>query len=73
MMYFLIWLVGALIIYTLEKLVNSDSKKDNTWSDVRKRFFLSLLSWVALIIGVICFLILVIAGEFDKGKPPRWL
>ena len=77
----LFYLLGVVIIYIIGSRVkiSEDNKKlfwgkgFDTWGDFFLCFFISLLSWAAVVGTLIIIINIVIYPRIKNSKPPRWL
>jgi TRAP-type C4-dicarboxylate transport system permease small subunit len=74
MTYILIYIAGFIASYYGWKLLGAT----HDWESVGFRLFISIFSWVSVVIGIALIIVLLIQDFFQnnkifKNEPPKWL
>lgn len=71
-MYFLIYILGVLIVWTIDKI----SSDEHNWQIVISRLMLASLSWLSLIVYLFVEVTNQIGYKISRKsdkQPPKWL
>lgn len=74
MTYILIYIAGFIASFYSWKLLHDS----HDWEVVGSRLFMSIFSWVSVVIGIVVLIVFLIQKFFQntkifKNEPPKWL
>lgn len=76
MNYLIIYLIGCVMAYLLQKFVDIENSKiifrvsyKKNWVEVKESLIIIFLSYISLLLLVICYII----DKFKNKKPPKWI
>lgn len=68
----IIYISGFILTYLFCKWIR-DKNNDNTWGDVGATLFVSIFSWVAIIVLGIALVVIGLVETIKVKNPPKWL
>lgn len=71
-MWWIIYISGFILTYLFCKWIR-DKNNDNTWEDVGATLFISIFSWVAIIVLGIALVVTGLVETIKVKNPPKWL
>lgn len=68
----IIYISGFIVTYLMCKLIRNKSN-ENSWGDVGATLFVSIFSWVAIIVLGIALVVIGLVETIKVKNPPKWL